>query len=151
MDFVLTPIDDATAATVRADIAGRRIPAETRTGTGMPCRQCLRPTTRDDEAAYLFTYQPFTGTSPYTVPSPVFLHVEPCASHDPGQLPAFVVDGGLRTVRSYDSNHAIVDGAVVTGADVESAIATLLVDDRAAYVHAHCAVNGCFTFRADRG
>jgi hypothetical protein len=149
MDIAIRPIDDETGARLRADIEAGTVPAEERVGAGMPCRQCLR-LSEHGETMHLLTYQPFTGSSPYAVPSPVFLHAEPCRAHEPTSVPAFVRTGGLRTVRSYDERHAIVDGAVVEGADVERAIADLLADDRAAYVHAHCAVNGCFTFRAER-
>ena len=58
--------------------------------------------------------------------------------------------GGLRAVRSYDTAHAIHEGEVVAADKLASTIERLLDDERAAYVHVHCAVNGCFTFRADR-
>jgi hypothetical protein len=149
MELTITPITDDAAAGLRADIEAGRIPAKHRTGAGMPCRQCLRPTS-DGESAYLFTYQPFLGTSPYTVPSPIFLHVEPCGAHDRHRIPTFVEQGDLRTLRSYSERHAIVEGKVVAGTEVERTIADLFEDDRASYVHVHDAVNGCFTFRADR-
>jgi hypothetical protein len=99
----------------------------------------------------LFTYQPFVGESAYAVPSPVFLHADPCVRHDPaGGIPAFVEEGGLRAVRSYDRGHAIVDGEVTPGAGVAATIDRLLLEERADYVHVHCATYGCFTFRADR-
>jgi hypothetical protein len=151
MDFTIAAIDDETADAIRADVAAGRLPAEPQvlTEPGGPCRQCLRPGEVGDELL-LFTYQPFRGESRYTVPSPAYLHAEPCTSYADDAVPAFVRLGGLRAIRSYNAGHAIHDGEVVPGSDVEATIARLLKDDTAEYVHVHCATAGCFTFRADR-
>ncbi len=151
MDVTITAIDPATADALRADVAAGRLPAQRRTLTeaDAPCRQCLQ-LGEPGEEMLLLTYQPFRGASPYAVPSPIFLHARPCATYDERDLPAFVRDGGPRAVRSYDDEHAIVDGAVADAGNVMATIGMLLHHDRAAYVHVHCAVNGCFTFRADR-
>ena len=116
---------------------------------GGPCRHCLR-LGAPGETLLLVTYDPFTGTSPYAVPSPVFVHADSCERHVARELPAFVATGGLRSIRAYDANHDLVDGDVVTGDEVEDTAARLLKDDRVAYLHAHAAVEGCFTFRVDR-
>ena len=136
---------------LRAGIEAGRLPAERRVheDRGAPCRQCLR-VNEPGEEMLLLTYQPFRGESAYAVPSPVSLHAEPCPTYVGRNLPAFVREGGLRAVRSYDAAHAIHEGEVVPAEKVTSTIERLLDDERAAYVHVHCAVNGCFTFRADR-
>ena len=151
MEFTITAVAADVADGLRADIEAGRVPAQRRVheDRGAPCRQCLR-VNEPGEAMLLFTYQPFRGDSPYAVPSPVFLHAEPCATHVGGELPAFVREGGLRAVRSYDAAHAIHEGEAVPAEEVASTIERLLDDKCAAYVHVHCAVNGCFTFRADR-
>ncbi|HEX4905565.1 MAG TPA: DUF1203 domain-containing protein [Acidimicrobiales bacterium] len=151
MDFTISGVTSAVADGLRADIEAGRVPAERRVheDRGAPCRQCLR-VNEPGETMLLFTFQPFRGESPYAVPSPVFLHAEPCSTYVGRELPAFVREGGLRAIRSYDAAHAIHDGEVVPAEKVASTIERLLDDERAAYVHVHCAVNGCFTFRADR-
>lgn len=151
MDVTITAIDPVTADALRAGVAAGRLPAQRRilTEAVAPCRQCLRLGAPGEEML-LLTYQPFRGESAYAVPSPIFLHAEPCDTYAASDLPAFVRDGGLRAIRSYDAGHAIVDGAVVAPAEILGAIGRLLDDERSEYVHVHCAVNGCFTFRADR-
>ena len=151
MDLTITAPSAATADALRADVAADVLAAQrvVLTERDAPCRQCLQ-LGEPGEEMLLLTYQPFRGESPYAVPSPVFLHAEPCDTYAASDLPAFVRDGGLRAIRSYDADHAIVEGAVVSPAEIVSTIGRLLDHERAAYVHVHCAVNGCFTFRADR-
>ena len=151
MDFTITAMASDVADGLRADIEAGRLPARRRVheDRGAPCRHCLR-VNEPGEEMLLFTDQPFLGDSPYAVPSPVFLHAQPCSTAVGGEVPAFVREGGLRAVRSYDAAHAIHEGEVVAADKLASTIERLLDDERAAYVHVHCAVNGCFTFRADR-
>ncbi len=151
MDFTITPVDSATARACRDEIAtgrrqGRRVTLDS---NGAPCRHCLRAG-QVGETMLLFMYQPFTGDGPYAVPSPVFLHAEPCDRYAPtNEVPA-LLHSGLRAVRSYDVDHDLIDGDVVAGGDVESLIVRLLQDDRADYLHVHSATAGCFTRRIDR-
>lgn len=98
---------------------------------------------------HLFTYQPFAERSPYTVASPIFLHADSCARHDPATFPP-LVRTGLRAVRAYDADDLLVDCDIAPGAGVESLIERLLADDRAEYLHVHSAREGCFTCRVDR-
>ena len=150
MPFTVTAIDSATAQICRDEVAsgtrpGRRVTLDE---AGAPCRHCLRPG-QIGEDMVLFTYQPFAGDGPYTVPSPIFLHAEGCDPYDDrDELPA-LLRHGLRAVRSYDDQHDLIDGDVVAGTDLEVAIDRLLNDDRAAYLHVHSATAGCFTCRID--
>jgi hypothetical protein len=151
MDFTITPVDTDTATALRMDIAGGRVAAErvVLDEPGAPCRQCLRPG-EVGELMVLFTYQPFRGDSPYAVPSPIYLHADPCTSYDRVTEVPPIARPGLRTVRSYDAGHRLLDGEVVPGAEIEATIGQLLDDDRAAYLHVHSATAGCFTCRVDR-
>ena len=100
------------------------------------------------EEMLLLTHQPFTGDSPYAVPSPIFIHAGACARYEtPDELP-LLLRNGLRAVRSYDRRHDLIDGEVVAGADLESSIERLFEDERAVYLHIHSATAGCFTCRA---
>ena len=151
MPFMITAIDSATAQQCRDEVAagtriGRRVTLEE---PGAPCRHCLRPGEVGEEML-LFTYQPFTGAGPYAVPSPIFLHAAGCEPYRTrGEIPA-LLRNGLRAVRSYDDRHDLIDGEVVTGANLEATIERLLGDDRAVYLHVHSATAGCFTCRIDR-
>jgi hypothetical protein len=151
MDFVITPMPTPTAEQLRADVGAGRRPA-TRValdGPGGPCRHCLRLGAAGEELL-LLTYQPFLGEGPYAVPSPIFLHAEPCARYSASdEIPPFARDG-LRAARSYDAANRLIDGEVVAGATLESTIERLLANDRADFVHVHSADAGCFTFRVDR-
>ena len=151
MDFTITAMTTATADACRADFAAGRLPGRrvVLDEPGAPCRHCLRPGETGEEML-LFTYQPFVGDSPYAVPSPIYLHAEPCARHDPMSGVPELARVGLRAVRSYDAAHELLEGEVVDGNDIESMITRLLADDRAAYLHVHSATAGCFTCRVDR-
>ena len=98
----------------------------------------------------LFTYQPFVGNGPYAVPSPFFLHAHPCSRYAPtSEIPA-LVRSGLRAVGSYDAGDSLLDGDVIPGATIESAIDRLFEDGRADYLHVYSATAGRFTCRVDR-
>src|SRR5262245_47970507 len=109
MPFTVTAIDSTTAQNCRDEIAagtrpGRRVTLDE---SSAPCRHCLQPGEVGEEML-LFTYQPFTGTGPYAVPSPIFLHAAGCDPYRTrGEIPGFVRNG-LRAVRSYDDRHDLV-------------------------------------------
>ena len=146
MSFTISAISTAAAETLRRDPTARRVVLD---DAGTPCRHCLQ-LGQTGEAMLLLTYQPFTGAGPYAVPSPVYVHADACPRYDPTSgLPA-LARSGLRAVRSYTENHDLLDGVVVPGTELEHAIATLFEDPTAAYLHAHSATAGCFTFRVDR-
>lgn len=151
MTFTFVPLTSATAEALRDDIAAGRLPARRVVlgEPGGPCRHCLRHG-EVGEAMLLFTYQPFAGRGPYAVPSPIFLHADPCARQDETSEVPELLRSGLRAVRSYDAAHDLVDGDVVPGASIESLVERLLGDERAAYLHVYSATAGCFTCRVDR-
>lgn len=151
MDFTITAMSTTTAEALRDDIAESRMAARRMVldEPGAPCRHCLQPGDVGEEML-LFTYQPFQGSSPYAVPSPVFLHADPCSRYRASsEIPA-LVRSGLRAVRSYDAAHDLIDGDVVPGTGIESLIERLLLDDRAEYLHVYSGSAGCFTCRVDR-
>ena len=53
-------------------------------------------------------------------------------------------------VRTWDADDMMVGHEVVNGRDLESAIARLFADPRAAYMHAHFAGPGCYAARIER-
>jgi hypothetical protein len=149
MSYCVTAITTAEAERVRAEIIAGVRPATILTldEAGPPCRHCLEVGSAGEEML-LLTYQPFAGESAYTVPSPIFLHAAECRRFENEGLPALATHG-LRAVRSYDAGHALVEGEVAEGAELESTIVRLLASPNAAYLHVHSATAGCFTFRVD--
>jgi hypothetical protein len=125
--------------------AGRHVVAD----GPSPCRRCLRNAEVGDELI-LLPYDPFIVRSPYTSEGPVYVHADGCAAHapEPGVLPE-QVHGRVFSVRSYDEEAMMVDAVVVPG-DQLADHARALLDDGAAFVHAHFAGPGCFAFRIDR-
>ena len=94
MSFTVTAIHSDVAQRCLAEIdsgvrSARRVTLDE---AGAPCRHCLQPG-RIGEEMMLFTYQPFTGESPYTVPSPIFLHADHCVRYELGRLPALARNG----------------------------------------------------------
>jgi hypothetical protein len=115
-----------------------------------PCRRCLRFAEPGDELL-LLRYDPFTVRSPYTGEGPVFVHAHGCDAHvaEPGSLPSQVVPGRLFSVRAYDEDAMMLDAEVVPSGRLADRARELL-DDGAAFLHAHFAGAGCFAFRIDR-
>jgi hypothetical protein len=56
----------------------------------------------------------------------------------------------LLSLRAFDSDHMMVDADVVHGSEAEPVIERLLVNPRAAYLHAHYAKAGCYAARIER-
>jgi hypothetical protein len=56
----------------------------------------------------------------------------------------------MLSLRAFDENGMIVGADLVDGRKLEDAIATLLADKRAAYLHAHFAKFGCYAARIER-
>jgi hypothetical protein len=131
-------IDDAAPTT-------RRVVNEDRS----PCRRCLRDAGPGDNLL-LLPYDPFVVRSPYTSEGPVFVHADGCEPHTsrPGALPE-QVDGRQFSLRAYDEDAMLVGAELVPG-DRLGARARALLDEGAAFLHAHFAGPGCFAFRIDR-
>jgi len=114
-----------------------------------PCRRCLRDAGPGDDLL-LLPYDPFLVRSPYTGEGPVFVHADGCEAHAAraGVLPE-QVDGRQFSVRAYDADAMLVGAEIVPG-DRLGERARALLDDGAAFLHAHFAGPGCFAFRIDR-
>ena len=151
MGYTFIPVASATAQRLRDDINNGRLPGRrvVLEEPCAPCRHCLQPGAVGD-LMLLFEYQPFRGDSPYAVPSPIFLHAEPCPPYATGRDVPVVVRAGLRAVRAYDAADDLIDGDLIPGADIEGLICRFLENDRVAYLHVYSATAGCFTCRVDR-
>ena len=56
----------------------------------------------------------------------------------------------MLAVRAFDAGAMMIGHALVDGKELESAIAQLFADTRAAYLHIHFASPGCYAARVDR-
>jgi hypothetical protein len=152
MSFTITALDPSTTRSIRTDITTSRLDARrvVLDEAGAPCRACLEPG-QVGEAMLLFVHQPFTGRSPYAMPSPIYVHERDCVPYDPATGVPSLLAAGPRAVRSYDAHHDLLDGEVGPGRDVADMIERAFADERAAYLHVYSASAGCYTCRVDRG
>ena len=113
-----------------------------------PCRRCLEDAQPGD-AMLLLSYDPFTGTSPYSGPGPVYVHEHECAPYAGDAIPDQLTRR-LLSLRAYDDRHMLLDADVVEGTTLEAVAERLLAAPGAAYLHVHNARPGCFAARIDR-
>jgi hypothetical protein len=111
-----------------------------------PCRRCLTDA-EPGETMLLLSYDPFTGTSPYSGPGPIYVHDRDCTAFDGDEIPDQLTRR-LLSVRAYDDDHMLVDADVIEGTELDAAAQRLLRD--ASYLHVHNARPGCFAARIDR-
>ncbi|MGA8649251.1 MAG: DUF1203 domain-containing protein [Xanthobacteraceae bacterium] len=115
---------------------------------GYPCRVSLTDSRPGDELI-LVNYEHHAADSPYRMRFAIFVR-EGDETFDaldtvPQQL-------RMRTlaVRAFDAGAMMIAHELIEGKDVESAIARLFADPRAAYLHIHFASPGCYAARVDR-
>ena len=113
-----------------------------------PCRRCL--TDADPgETVLLVSYDPWTVSSPYRQPGPVFVHERACTHATPSTLPE-QQRRRLLSLRAYDESGRPVTTSVVPGAEAEGALEKAFAEPQTAFVHLHNAGPGCFAVRVDR-
>lgn len=146
-NFVLTPIDDVTAAALR-ERGGPTYVADEH--PGFPCRQCLKDAQIGEELV-LVSHDPFAKDSEYRSASPIFLHCSPC-------LPAVQIDGKLPmqltrrqlSIRSFDEDEMMINADVIDGSALHDTIDRFFADEQAHRIHVHNASRGCWAVAVDR-
>lgn len=116
-----------------------------------PCRQCLRDGEPGEEMV-LVRHDPFRGESPYTGPSPMYLHRSACSVYQgaaDGDLPEQLTRR-LLSVRGYDERHLLREADVVAGTELAAAAVAMLENPCVSYLHVHNAKAGCWAARIDR-
>jgi hypothetical protein len=95
-----------------------------------------------------YAHQP--AASPYRASGPIFVRrdAQPCTL-PPGVVPPYVTRR-LISLRAYDGHDLMVDGQVVEGPDVATALVALFDRPDVAYVHLHNAKRGCYSCAAGR-
>lgn len=115
---------------------------------GFPCRVSLTDAAPGDEVI-LTHYEHLPVDSPYRASHAIYVRA--------GEQPFDAIDrvpDMLRTrllsVRGFDAAGMMTGADVVDGRELEAAIARLLTDSRADYLHVHFAKPGCYAARVER-
>jgi hypothetical protein len=133
--------DDA----LRARRAARQIADA---GLSYPCRISLTDA-EIGEAVILVNYEHQRADSPYRASHAIYVR-EGEAAYDAVDAVPDQLRRRMLSLRAFDDSGMIVGADLVDGREVEGAVATLLTDDRAAYLHVHFAKFGCYAARVER-
>jgi len=125
----------------------RRMTADAK--PGFPCRVSLEDAEPGERLILLpFEHQP--AHSPYRASGPIFVRERAGAAFDRVGVVPQVLRGRMLSLRAYDAAGLMVDADVISGDDVEAAIARLFARDDVGYLHVHNAKRGCYACRIDR-
>jgi len=151
--YAAMPTHEARGFQAGAPDAYGRIPERhISSGSGVPCRHCLRDVA-EGQAYLILAYRPFPELQPYAETGPIFLHTDPCErSPDQGETPTMLLKRAAHLIKGYGPDDRIVygTGKIVTSPQLSSSAAAILAREDVAYVHVRSAVNNCYTCRIDR-
>lgn len=145
VNFEISPIDARRASELRGGATVRfKVDAE----PGFPCRLCLRDA-KIGETVLLVSYDPFRTNSPYRSASPIFLHETPCVRLERKEI-SKQQSNRLLSLRAFNADEFMLEGKVVQGGDLETAVGELFADASVDFIHVHNAGPGCWALRIDR-
>ena len=152
--FRCVPIPTETAQRWRQtnqDDAGNPLRRAISTGSGAPCRHCLRNGTKGEEML-LGSYHLPGPTGIYWTPSPIFIHAQDCAAYAGQDEIADIIRTSLISVRAYAEDQAVLYdlGQVTEGPHADAPLARALSDPRTSFVNIHTAKPGCLLCRVER-
>lgn len=152
MTIRFAPIKTATAWALRdgLDAYGQKPERHISTGTGTPCRHCLKQVPQG--APYLIlAHRPFTGLNPYTETGPIFLCAEDCPAAD-HSFPSDVLNAPCYITRGYFADERTIygTGAVTPTDEISARCSMLLSRSEVAFVDIRSATNNCFICRVTR-
>ncbi|HEX9895997.1 MAG TPA: DUF1203 domain-containing protein [Gemmatimonadales bacterium] len=139
-------VADEVRATMRSPGYGHPAHRELAKGTG-PCRSCLRPFRVGQDERILFTYQPFDGLG-LPSPGPIFIHAEPCQRYQGHQIPRELLSIPL-ILEAFTEDGLSLGRLALGKRDPDDAMAELLFDTGAEYIHLRHAEAGCFIARVE--
>jgi hypothetical protein len=122
-------------------IADGRVP-------GYPCRVSLTDSQAGDELL-LVNYEHHHVDSPYRMRFAIYVRRGETTYDATDEVPEQLRTRTL-AVRAFDADAMMVGWEMVDGRELESAIARLFADARAAYLHVHFAAPGCYAARVER-
>ncbi len=113
-----------------------------------PCRISLTDA-EIGERVILVNYEHQSADTPYRASHAIYVR-EGEATYDAVDAVPDQLRRRMLSLRAFDEAGMIVGADLVDGRKLEDAIATLLADKRAAYLHAHFAKYGCYAARIER-
>jgi hypothetical protein len=119
--------------------------------SGFPCRISLedRPV---GETVLLLNYEHQPADTPFRARHAIFVGEQasgPARYVD--TLPPVLAARPFTSLRAFDAEGMMTDGALVPVADLQAEIARMFADPQTAYLHAHYPGRGCYAARIDRG
>lgn len=122
------------------------------TGTGMPCRHCMK-NIPEGEDMLILAHRPFDDLHPYAECGPIFLCAAPCQRGGGSEtLPDVLANSPEYLVKAYDKHQRIIygTGAITPSAQIMQRAATLMDDPQVAFVDVRSARNNCYLARITR-
>lgn len=120
------------------------------TGSGTPCRHCLKQVEEGEEYLIL-SHRPFPDAQPYAEQGPIFLHARECERHTcDGSVPT-MMQSPEYIVRGYNADNRIVyrTAKVVPTKDIPNQATDLLTKPEISFVHVRSATTNRFQFRIE--
>ena len=114
-----------------------------------PCRISLTDAELGEEVI-LVNYEHQRADTPYRASHAIYVRQGEVTYDAVDQVPD-QLRRRMLSLRAFDAQGMIVGAELVDGRALEDAVATLLADERAAYLHAHFAKYGCYAARIERG
>jgi hypothetical protein len=149
--FLVRPLPASFAADVRSRMRDASGNALTVRHDDAPhqCRSCLQ-LTAPGEGYIALSYSPFDRPQPFAETGPIYIHERVCTPfHGNGVYPVEFPRSQV-VLRAYNERDEIEGAAFVGDRSVEDVIASMLENDRIAYMHARNSTYGCFMFRVER-
>jgi hypothetical protein len=113
-----------------------------------PCRISLTDAAAGDEVILVnFEHQP--APTPYRSTHAIYVRNGERTYEALDEVPQ-QLRRRLLSVRAFGADGMMVDADVVEGREVETAIARMFANERAAYLHLHFAKPGCYAARVER-
>ena len=154
MSYVITGLDPAPFAhlyglsdAALAAAGAVRMIADAR--PGYPCRVTLADA-EPGEAVLLVNHEHLAVDTPYRSRHAIFVAE---GADGPARYESAIPEQlrcRLLSVRAFDAEDMMIDAEVLDGTGLETQIARMFADPRAAYLHVHNARRGCFAARVDR-
>ena len=121
------------------------------TGTGNPCRHCLRHIP-EGAPMLILAHRPFDALHPYAETGPIFLCADACERHSGSDLPEVLTSSPDYLIKGYGADDRIVygTGAVEPSDHITDAVARIFARADVAYIHVRSARNNCYQARIDR-
>lgn len=120
-------------------------------GTGNPCRHCLKSIEEGAEMLVL-AYRPFDALQPYAEMGPIFLHGRECERHGENSgLPEMFNHRESMLVRGYGDNNRIQykSARIVPVVELEQQCFDLLGEQNVSYLHVRSTNYNCFQCRLE--